>query len=54
MKDFNFKSTDLNDFFSLISEAKKEKKDKIGELVSNSFEEYFWEELKKEVEPNQK
>lgn len=49
MKNFDFKSTDLNDFFSLIGEAKKEKKEKIEELVSNSFEEYFWKEIEKEV-----
>jgi len=50
VKDFDFKSKDLNDFFSLIGEAKKEKKEKIEELVSNSFEDYFWKELEKEVD----
>lgn len=48
MKDFEFKSQDLTDFFSLIGEAKKEKKEKMEELVSNSFEDYFWKQLQSE------
>lgn len=48
MKDFDSKSQDLNDFFSLIGEAKKEKKEKMEELVSNSFEDYFWKQLHSE------
>lgn len=56
MKDFDFKSQDLNDFFSLIGEAKKEKKEKMEELVSNSFEDYFWKQLQSEeiVKPKPK
>jgi hypothetical protein len=50
----NLNQEDLNDFFSLIGNAKKEKKEKMEELVSNSFEDYFWEELKKETEPKKK
>lgn len=54
MKDFDFKSQDLNDFFSLIGEAKKEKKEKLEELVSNSFEDYFWKQLQTEESTKQK
>ena len=54
MSDFDFKSPDLNDFFSLIDSAKKEKKEKLEELVSNSFDEYFWEKLKEDITPKKK
>jgi hypothetical protein len=37
--------SDLNDFFSLIKEAKKEKQEKIDEIVANSFDDYFWKPL---------
>lgn len=54
MKNFNSKPQDLNDFFSLISEAKKEKKEKNEELVANSFEDYFWGKLEEEIKPKKK
>ena len=54
MKTPNFSSKDLSDFFSLVGEAKKEKKEKLEELVSNSFEEYFWEKLKEDTKPKKK
>lgn len=37
--------SDLTDFFSLIKEAKKDKKEKIDEIVANSFDDYFWKPL---------
>lgn len=52
MKNSEVSKIDLNNFFSLISEAKKEKKEKIEELVSNSFDDYFWKPLTSE--PKQK
>lgn len=54
MSDFNLDQEDLNDFFSLIGNAKKEKKEKLEELVSNSFDEYFWEKLKEDIAPKKK
>jgi hypothetical protein len=47
VKDLDFNQQDLNDFFSLITEAKKEKKKKTEELVSNSFEDLFWKSISK-------
>jgi hypothetical protein len=47
VNDFDFQNKDLNNFFSLISEAKKEKKEKIDSIVSNSFDDYFWKPLTK-------
>lgn len=54
MKELGFGSKDLNDFFSLIDEAKKERKEKMEELVSNSFDEYFWEKLTENKKPKKK
>ena len=54
MKEFESNSIDLNDFFSLIDKAKKEKKERMEELVSNSFEDYFWEKLKEDTKPKKK
>lgn len=48
MNDYDLNSKDLNDFFSLISKGKKEKKEQSKELLANSFEDYFWKKLKKE------
>ena len=48
MNNFDFQNKDLNNFFSLISEAKKEKKEKIDSMVSNSFDDYFWKPLTEE------
>ena len=50
MTDIDFKDKDLNNFFSLISKAKMEKREKIDQIVSNSFEEYFWNPLTEDVE----
>lgn len=49
MKDLDCKTKDLSDFFSLISEAKKENKEKLNELVANSFDDYFWRPLKNQT-----
>jgi hypothetical protein len=48
VKDLDYQNKDLNNFFSLISEAKKEKKDRVNAIVSNSFDDYFWKPLTKE------
>ena len=54
MNDFDFENKDLNDFFSLISEAKKERKEKVDAIVSNSFDDYFWNPLAKQTTPKNK
>jgi hypothetical protein len=45
VKDSNYAPQDLTDFFSVIGEAKRTKKKKLEEIVSNSFDEFFWEPL---------
>lgn len=45
---------DLNEFFSLISEAKKENQERLDEIVGSSFDEYFWEPLIKKRKKRKK
>lgn len=41
----------LSEFFSIIGEAKKRQREKTEEIVSSSFEDFFWKPLQEEVVP---
>lgn len=44
---------ELSDFFKLVAEEKKKKRDEIQLLIGDSFEKLFWEQLKPHKTPEQ-
>ena len=54
MNDSNSKVPDLFSFFELVKGEKTQKRMEIEELVSNSFEDYFWKQLVENTPPEVK